>query len=288
MELRTLSYFRSVARTKSVSVAALECSVSQPAISRQIASLEREVGARLFQRTSAGMILTAAGEKLFEMASDILSRAGRAEDVMRTLYTDKPAFRVACLEATSSFIVAPFIAETGVPITDVVTVMPEDAYPTLDGTIDMVVSTFPPSAGHASLMVARVPVTVQRNTVFGSETVDLDQLPCAEITMPGYGSAVETTVLDLAHRRGIRLDMARVTRTGTIAQALAAASGSTAVVTEPAQYGLHSRPLFTDGNAVSVSLHAVWSPDHYAAAHLAKIADKLSLWLTARHPWTGR
>lgn len=62
--LRHLRVFAAVARTGSVTRAAEQCHVSQPAVTQAIGKLEREVGTSLFQRTTRGLFLTAAGSTL--------------------------------------------------------------------------------------------------------------------------------------------------------------------------------------------------------------------------------
>lgn len=61
MEWHQLEYLRAVARLQNVSRAAEELHVAQPALSRSIARLERELGVRLFDRTPRALTLTRAG-----------------------------------------------------------------------------------------------------------------------------------------------------------------------------------------------------------------------------------
>lgn len=77
MELRSLRYFLEVAREQSMSRAAERLYVTQPTISRQLAELERELGAKLFERTNYGVQLTPAGMLLRERAEDIIALADR-------------------------------------------------------------------------------------------------------------------------------------------------------------------------------------------------------------------
>ncbi|MFC9689132.1 LysR family transcriptional regulator [Kribbella sp. NPDC056951] len=77
MELRQLQYFVTVAETKSFTRAAERCLVVQSALSHQIARLERELGARLFDRTSRRVRLTAAGEAFLPDAQQCLDAAER-------------------------------------------------------------------------------------------------------------------------------------------------------------------------------------------------------------------
>ena len=60
-----INYFLTVAREKSISKASEALFVSQPAVSKQIALLESELGCKLFERHTRGLQLTAAG-KSFE------------------------------------------------------------------------------------------------------------------------------------------------------------------------------------------------------------------------------
>ncbi|MGE0802756.1 MAG: LysR family transcriptional regulator [Lautropia sp.] len=73
MELRQLRYFVCVAQLRSFTMAAKSLAIAQPALSRQVQSLERELGTPLFQRHSRGISLTSAGELLLQRARSILA-----------------------------------------------------------------------------------------------------------------------------------------------------------------------------------------------------------------------
>jgi DNA-binding transcriptional LysR family regulator len=80
MELRQLEYFVAVSRHGSLTRAAARLRISQPALTRQIRQLEREVGAALFEHTD-GHGGHAAGIALFEHARSILGMVASARDV---------------------------------------------------------------------------------------------------------------------------------------------------------------------------------------------------------------
>jgi DNA-binding transcriptional LysR family regulator len=74
MDPRRVLTFRAVAHERSFSRAARTLSLTQPAVSQQVAALEREVGARLLDREPGGLRLTRAGEILLTHADAIAER----------------------------------------------------------------------------------------------------------------------------------------------------------------------------------------------------------------------
>ncbi|MCY0935176.1 LysR substrate-binding domain-containing protein [Streptomyces sp. H34-S4] len=78
MELQQMRYVVTVAETNSFTRAAERCLVVQSALSHQIASLERELGAKLFERTSRKVRLTPAGAAFLPAARQCLDAAERA------------------------------------------------------------------------------------------------------------------------------------------------------------------------------------------------------------------
>jgi LysR family transcriptional regulator, benzoate and cis,cis-muconate-responsive activator of ben and cat genes len=78
MELRQLRYFNALASDLNFTRAAKNLNVSQPPLSLQIAQLEEELGARLFDRTSRSVALTDAGRAMVPHAKAILARIEEA------------------------------------------------------------------------------------------------------------------------------------------------------------------------------------------------------------------
>jgi DNA-binding transcriptional LysR family regulator len=79
LDAARLRVFREVVRRGSFSAAAEALSFTQPAVSRQIAALEREAGAQLMERSARGIRLTEAGRVLLEHADPILDRLAAAQ-----------------------------------------------------------------------------------------------------------------------------------------------------------------------------------------------------------------
>jgi DNA-binding transcriptional LysR family regulator len=72
MTLERLRTFCAVAQTNNISRAAEALHLTQPAVSTQVAALEKEYRVALFHRTSKGVCLTEAGEILLASAKEIL------------------------------------------------------------------------------------------------------------------------------------------------------------------------------------------------------------------------
>ena len=83
VDVRRLTVLRAVARYGSFSAAANALGYTQPAVSRQIAVLEAEIGTQVLLRTPQGVLLTDAGRILVEGAEDILARLRRLEEEIR-------------------------------------------------------------------------------------------------------------------------------------------------------------------------------------------------------------
>lgn len=113
INLEYYKIFYYVARQGSVTAAAAELSVSQPAVSQAIKALEHAVGIPLFVRTGKGVRLTPAGEILYSYVQNgyetILrgekapgdEGAGERRTSDRSQRYDAPLFSVALSSAVS-------------------------------------------------------------------------------------------------------------------------------------------------------------------------------------------
>jgi DNA-binding transcriptional LysR family regulator len=85
MDLKQLNYFLCLAREGNMTRAARQLNIVQPALSMQIAKLEKTFGKQLFDRAAHGVSLTAAGETLVLLAATITKEVDRAKEEMARL-----------------------------------------------------------------------------------------------------------------------------------------------------------------------------------------------------------
>ncbi|MFF3754930.1 LysR family transcriptional regulator [Streptomyces sp. NPDC002018] len=78
MEARHMRYALALAEHQHFGRAAAAVGIAQPPLSKQIAALERELGARLFDRTAGGVFPTAAGEAFLARARRALAEMAAA------------------------------------------------------------------------------------------------------------------------------------------------------------------------------------------------------------------
>jgi LysR family nitrogen assimilation transcriptional regulator len=93
MNLKQLEYFVHVAELGSFSKAALVLDIAQPALSRQVRALEIDLRETLLLRNGRGVVLTEAGQRLFEHGVAILQAVAQAREDMGAS-RDAPVGRV--------------------------------------------------------------------------------------------------------------------------------------------------------------------------------------------------
>lgn len=93
MNFKQLEYFVHVAELGSFSKAALVLDIAQPALSRQVRSLETDLRETLLLRNGRGVVLTEAGQRLYEHGVNILQALAQAESDMGAS-RDEPVGRI--------------------------------------------------------------------------------------------------------------------------------------------------------------------------------------------------
>jgi DNA-binding transcriptional LysR family regulator len=139
VDLRKLRSFVSVAQRLSFVQAAEELHVTQPALTRQIQSLEHELGVALFVRDRRGTALTGPGRQLLEDATALLDAAAGLEFRVRAAARSSREFTIGFMPGVpSTGIVRAFAGVAPEVILDVVAVPMDEQEPYLhDGRVDV-------------------------------------------------------------------------------------------------------------------------------------------------------
>ena len=214
MNLRTLRYFVAIVDAGSLSAAAAAIAIAQPALSRQMHELERELGVELLQRGARGVRMTAAGATLYASAQRMLAEAERVREQLRGPRPGEDAAVVLGASPTLSRVLVPGVFErcqrslTGVRLT-----VREAFTPVLldwleKGLIDIAIITSTPAT--AGRPVAMQPLLgepfalVTQATRRLSAVVPVAQLPRVPLLMTTlHRSIVEHELAPL----GVRLDI---------------------------------------------------------------------------------
>ncbi|ABR50776.1 transcriptional regulator, LysR family [Alkaliphilus metalliredigens QYMF] len=103
MNLQYLKAFYVTVKLNSISKAAKELHLTQPGLSMQIQSLEKELDVTLLSRSNKGVELTEAGMVVFDYANTILSMQGNIERDLENLKTSKKDLIIGCCKAVGEY-----------------------------------------------------------------------------------------------------------------------------------------------------------------------------------------
>lgn len=108
MDFYQLYTFYHVANHMNFTRAAEELNISQPAVSRQIESLEQSLGLKLFHRVGRSISLTDAGKTLFHMSEQILSLVEKTKSVMEGMKNlESGSLKIGASTTIGNYFLAP-------------------------------------------------------------------------------------------------------------------------------------------------------------------------------------
>jgi DNA-binding transcriptional LysR family regulator len=222
MDTQHLQAFLLVAESSSFSGAAEKLHLTQPAVSKRVASLEQHLGTALFDRIGKRVTLTEAGAALLPHARTIRQNLEQAEQAVRDLSGDVSG---RLLLGTSHHIglhrLPPVLRQfsqrfPGVEL-DIEFMDSEQAYEQImQGAVELAVVTLPP--GEDEAMVARpvwpdpLDFMVAANHPLSAESeVTLDTLSEYPVVLPGLNTYTGQIAKQLFERRGLKLNVAMST-----------------------------------------------------------------------------
>jgi DNA-binding transcriptional LysR family regulator len=223
LDPRRLLTFREVARLGSFSRAAEQLSLTQPAVSQQILSLERQLGIRLIDRGPGGLGLTAAGELLLRHADAVSGRLRLATEQLGALVAEQRrqlaigAFPSAIATIVPEAIVRIRAAEPDLEVSVSEGTLDELVAAVRDGTLNLAVlfqDAAAPRRDHDELerhdlfdepMVAALP---PRHRLARRATIELERLADDPWTAPSRHGLIQRTCL----AAGFEPNIAFVTR----------------------------------------------------------------------------
>jgi DNA-binding transcriptional LysR family regulator len=157
MKLNHLRHVVTVAEKGALRAAARQLGIAQPAITRSISEVEKEVGAALFERSARGVVLTAVGERFLVRAAAILAELERAkEEASQMLGEGVGRVRVALSTAAHLALLPPSLARFRTKFPNVTLTLREGLFAQMhreveDGRLDFYVGPLSEAAPAASL-----------------------------------------------------------------------------------------------------------------------------------------
>lgn len=260
VDLTAVRTFVTVAESGQFQEAAAVLAVTQQAVSKRIAALERELGVRLFIRTARGADLTVDGRTFLPHARELLLAADRAAASVRpgrrALRVDVIGARLAPAALLRGF----HEAHPGIAL-DVVTLFDVDSALTAlrSGSVDasfraVAMPGRPLPRGVESVRVYDEPVqllTGPGHVLAGRRSVTPGELAGHRIWMPGIVDGTEWAAYyaSLAAEFGLTIDASGPNFSGALQDALAGSGSLATLVSErtelawPDGHGLRRIPL---------------------------------------------
>lgn len=292
MELRHIRYFTALADRGSVSSAAELVHITQPALSRQLRGLERELGVVLFERSAGKLTLSRTGRQLLPRARELLSAAEALRaDAAFHASGDVRQLTIAAPTVTLTDVVSPFVA-TMTPLDPVVDVRSADgrtATVMLEQGADIAIDIRKARTPFVSHELAVLPVWayVPRGHILaGKKKVTLEELFAHPVIgLPRTFTAREALDSAVSANGGDFTSFLEAAN-GTIAQALAASGRGVAVVSDDARFDLQPIAIGVGDATLAVRLVASWDGRSIASNHFEDLTKRLSAWVRLHYQLT--
>jgi DNA-binding transcriptional LysR family regulator len=286
MDTTDLAAVEAIVEAGTFSAAGQRLRVAQPALSRRIARLERELGGRLFDRLPRHAAPTPLAEAVAEAARRILADIERAtEDALAIARGAAGRIRMSSLAGGVPALargLTTFQRRNPGVVVDLRVLDAGDAVRALrDREIDL--ATLPGSALEQGLRARkltrwRILVTVRPDHPFAKQrTVTISQLAAEPLLMLAPEFMVTRHVLDLATRTGLRLQTRLRDGTPDAVLALARRGFGVAVLPDAVRIPteLVSVPLARAGSSADFDFVIAWLADRTMPVAARSLVDTL-------------
>ncbi len=215
MHTRLLEYMLRVAELGSINKAALDLNLSQPTLSRHIATLEKMMGTTLFVRTQGGVSLTEAGKLLADRARPLLRQFSMLKDQVGEMATGQLSIGVptSWQKIFTSRFVGKLVTqhpEIKLRVHEGVSNILRDHL--LAGVLDLCVIPFDPAppTGYAQTPLVREPLIVlgsQAENLNPDEATPISRVDGAKLILPGRPNAITSQIEHMLKRKGMHFNI---------------------------------------------------------------------------------
>lgn len=214
-----LEYYKTfyyVGKLSSITLAAKELSISQPAVTQSIHQLEKALGCTLFQRTSRGMKLTSEGKLLYRYVEKGYEQIELGEQHLSQLFhLDAGEVRIGASDMTLRFFLLPYLEKfhelyPGIKVTVTNGPTPETLSYLEDDKIDFgVISTpFNEKDGYSFFPVSEIEDTFVAGRKFiqyKNKTLDFSDLSNVPLIMLEGKTSTRDYITSLLNENGAEL-----------------------------------------------------------------------------------
>ncbi|WP_104044349.1 LysR family transcriptional regulator [Arthrobacter sp. ZGTC412] len=295
MNFRRLEYFLAVVDAGTITAAAELIHIAQPALSRQIKTLERELKLSLFEAQGNKLVLTPAGRAFVPAARRLILETQTLEDAADALRTGRVAtLVVAATTASVRGFLAPYIATTG-PEDPLIITRETSHFAITDALLhgsDFAVSPAAPESGLATMPLGSIPLTAyvaadHRWALEGVSELPLSALGSQHAILPSHQSVSRYILDDALNQAHLSFRQVSECDDGQTIMALAAAGHGIGVTTDLPAYGTHPIRILVGAEGMPnqvlrLPLHTAWIPGHFAEKAIRATAVRLREFLNGR------
>ncbi|MGD9951329.1 MAG: LysR substrate-binding domain-containing protein [Burkholderiales bacterium] len=301
MELRQLRYFVRIVDLGSLSKAAADLFVAQPALSKQIAALEAELKAALLVRSPRGVTPTEAGQAFYRQAQSVLRQLGRIPDEVRSAQAAPTGVVAVGMPFSASNILAPaLVAAVGERLPGLRLAITQEGSGELEGLL---------AGGRLDLSLlyerARPSPQVERRVLLSEDLYLVTargsraDVPLAEVArhrliLPGPRNSTRQVVEQAFAKAGLRLELAAEIDVPWTSKAMAAAGLGATVLSRSALHPESGEAGFVARRIVRPALTrrlelctSRGETPGRAAALVAEILEQVARELIQRGTWRG-